>query len=252
LKNTIACRTWQYREIVAESKINALEIPFLLTKEKLEEVKKELEKYKLSISSATVNIDLTDEEGPDLLEETYSLLKKENIKYVFTSTKSGDHSKETAYENLKKMGETARRHNLTVGVETHPDLAYNADVALETMQAVDHPNTGINFDTANIYFYNRNTDSVSQIQKILPHVVSVHLKDTEGGYKSPQFPPLGQGIVNFPEIVKILKDNNYTGPYTLEIEGSYFRNVESKEKRKEIYRNFLNDSLEYLEKIDLL
>jgi len=78
---------------------------------------------------------------------------------------------------------------------------------------------GYNFDTANIYYYNEGTDSVTELAKALEHVASVHLKDTDGLPKSLNFPVLGQGVVDFPEVFRLLGERGFTGPYTLELEG---------------------------------
>ena len=68
------------------------------------------------------------------------------------------------------------------------------------MKGVNHPNVRINFDTGNIYFYNQNTDVVAELRKIIDYVASVHLKETDGGYESWNFPALGKGVVDFPAV----------------------------------------------------
>jgi sugar phosphate isomerase/epimerase len=50
-------------------------------------------------------------------------------------------------------------------------------------------------------------------------VGSVHLKDTDGGFHSPNFPRIGTGVVDFPGVFEILGRQKFTGPYTLELEG---------------------------------
>jgi sugar phosphate isomerase/epimerase len=105
-------------------------------------------------------------------------------------------------------------------METHPPLGENGDKAKKTLDAVDHPGLRFNFDTANVYYYNEGTDTITELKKVAQYVASVHLKDTDGGFKSPNFPPLGQGIVDFKGVFDVLRDVNFEGPYTLEIEGA--------------------------------
>jgi sugar phosphate isomerase/epimerase len=90
---------------------------------------------------------------------------------------------------------------------------------LATMQAVDHPHLAVNLDTANIYYYNEGLNSADELERVVEHVVSLHLKDTDGGFRSMNFPVLGEGVVDFERIFAILDDDGFEGPLTLELEG---------------------------------
>ncbi|GAG25106.1 unnamed protein product, partial [marine sediment metagenome] len=51
-------------------------------------------------------------------------------------------------------------------------------------------------------------------------VASVHLKESaKGEPEDDDFPVLGTGIVDFPEVFRVLGERGFTGPYTLELEG---------------------------------
>ena len=55
---------------------------------------------------------------------------------------------------------------------------------------------------------------------MLPYVVSVHLKESARGEPlSFDFPALGEGIVDFPEVFRLLGERGFRGPYTMELEG---------------------------------
>jgi inosose dehydratase len=146
-------------------------------------------------------------------------LRELDTPYLFVSAKCGETPLATVYERLRAAGDAAARHNVLIVMETHPELVTNAEVALQTMQGVNHPNVRVNFDTANIYFYNRGLDGVRELERIAPFVGAVHLKDTNGGYRAWHFPALGRGVVRFRETFSVLDESGYTGPYTLEIEG---------------------------------
>jgi inosose dehydratase len=117
------------------------------------------------------------------------------------------------------MGDAAGAHGVTLAVETHPNVAHNATVALETMAAVDHPNVRLNFDTGNVYFYNHGVDAVQEAQRAARYIAAVHLKDTNGGYRTWNFPALGEGVVDFAGVFRVLGTEGFTGPYTMELEG---------------------------------
>ena len=138
---------------------------------------------------------------------------------IFTSVTAGDMPLDEAYARLRKVGDIGAKHGVKIGMETHPDLCENGAKAAATLSAVGHPNVGMNYDTANVYYYNHDVDTVEEIKKAAAHIVSVHLKDTEGGYHSANFPRFGQGVVDFPAVFAVLNERGFTGPFTIELEG---------------------------------
>ena len=103
-------------------------------------------------------------------------------------------------------------------LETHPDLSHNSQVAAETLAAVNRPNVRLNFDTANILFYNDDLSPVAELRASLPVLGGVHLKDTAGGKGVRRFGPLGSGLVDFAAILRLLHDADFDGPLTIELD----------------------------------
>ena len=131
-------------------------------------------------------------------------------------------SKQEAYDRLHRLGDAVGEHRVYLAMETHPDLCQNAANMLETMAGVGHPWVGINYDTANIYYYNENVDTVEEVRKAAEYVRSVHLKDTFGGFRDGNFPVFGEGIVDFAGVAEVLGRVGFMGPYTMELEGKQF------------------------------
>jgi sugar phosphate isomerase/epimerase len=142
-----------------------------------------------------------------------------DCRHMLVPAKSGDLDHAAACARLRELGQFVQPHGLIVMVETHPPLAENAEVARRTMEAVGLGNVGINYDPANVYFYNRGVDAVRELEPIVEFVVGVHLKDTPGGYREWNFPALGRGVVDFRGLFRLLDAVGFDGPYTLEIEG---------------------------------
>jgi inosose dehydratase len=103
-------------------------------------------------------------------------------------------------------------------LETHPNLSTNGQVSRRTMLAVGHPNVRINYDTANIYFYNEGLDTLAELNHCVDFVAGMHLKDSKGLYRTFDFPVLGQGIVDFPRVFETLRERDFRGPCTMELE----------------------------------
>ncbi|QDT18787.1 sugar phosphate isomerase/epimerase family protein [Gimesia chilikensis] len=128
--------------------------------------------------------------------------------------------RDTLYQHLREIGDYAGAQGITYCFETHPGICVNAAGMLRTMQDLDHPNLRLNFDTGNINYYNEHANVLESLHEVVTWVKHVHLKDSYCKFKDWNFAALGEaGGVDFLKIRYILEDNNFNGPYSLEIEG---------------------------------
>ncbi|MCA9084783.1 MAG: sugar phosphate isomerase/epimerase [Planctomycetaceae bacterium] len=126
----------------------------------------------------------------------------------------------TLVNHMRQIGDAAEEQGIIYCCETHPGTCQNADRMLEFLDRVNHPQIRINFDTGNIFYYNEGLDVYHELQRVLPSVRHVHLKDTNGGFKDWHFPEFGAGgAVDFVRVREILEGAGYEGPASLEIEG---------------------------------
>jgi len=226
MKNLIASRIGSYGKYqdrgwshLPEIGIHHVEVNAPNTAEEADALERLTKTNNVRVSSFQGKCDVRSDE---ILEETRrlgELCKRFNTRYLFVSCKAEDEPREKVWRRLRAAGDIAAEYNFTIVMETHPDLITNGTVALETMQAVDHPNVRVNFDTANVYYYNHDVTTMSELETIIDYVAAVHLKDTDGGFKSANFPKLGAGIVDFPAVFKRLGSRGFAGPYTMELEG---------------------------------
>lgn len=250
LQNPLALRMANYGKFEADgwSHLPTLGMNYVFLNvppsEKLGETEKLLADHRLRPLVLRGDTDLGRESCVDELAAQLAICEKLGVKYMFLSPKHTGVSKEVAYERLRRAGDEAKKHGVTIALETHPDLGVNADAHLETMRQINHPNVRVNFDTGNITFYNRGTDAVSELKKIIDYVVTVELKDHNGKYEDWNFPVLGKGAVDFPTIVKLLKKNNYRGPITIEVEG--VKDVEMNESQT---KQYIAESIEYVKSL---
>jgi len=185
----------------------------------------------LCIASVATGVELGNPESvaafTQVLEKTASI----RVSLVFVSVKGKEGlSPEAVLTGFGEVCDSAADLGITLSMETHPPFGTNARIALETIAAVARPNLGYNFDTANLYYYNAGADTVAELKLAAPRVTSVHLKDTDGSFKTPNFPVLGQGVVDFPEVFRVLGARGFTGPYTLELEGPLMRGKDLDER----------------------
>lgn len=91
---------------------------------------------------------------------------------------------------------------------------------LRAIEEIGMENVGINFDTANLMLYGKGNaaDAVLVFGK---YIRDTHIKDgfypTDGAHLGKEA-PAGEGLANFPLILKRLKEVGYTGPFTIERE----------------------------------
>lgn len=91
---------------------------------------------------------------------------------------------------------------------------------LRAIEEIGLDNVGINFDTANLMLYGKGNaaDAVLVFGK---YIRDTHIKDgfypTDGSNLGKEC-AAGEGLANFPLVLKRLKDVGYTGPFTIERE----------------------------------
>jgi len=202
---------------------------------------KKLDEHNLKVLVMRGEADLTQDTCIQQLEEQFKICSQMGVHFLFLSAKRHETPKEVVYERLHRAGDIAEKYNVTIVLETHPDLGTNGDIQIETMKAINHPRVRVNFDTGNITYYNQNTDAVAELKKSIPYVATVEFKDHTSEFETWNFPPLGQGKVNFPEILNILKEHHYNGPITIEFEG--IKDVELSESQ---IKEAIESSVKYL------
>ena len=223
--NLLACRTASYGKF-SESAWGHLPTIGVRNVEidapgpdEVDQVKARLERHGLSATSLQCPVEIEADDADDRLTPALDAAKDLGAGLLFVSVHAGDLDKGVVYERLRRCGARAAEYGVTIGMETHPDLITNAAVAAETMRGVDHPNVRVNYDTANIHYYNRDVDHVDEMEKVIDYIGSMHLKDTDGAYKTWCFPTFGQGIVDFKTVFDRLNAHGFYGPFTMEIEG---------------------------------
>jgi sugar phosphate isomerase/epimerase len=243
----LACRAASYRpyEALAYGHLAGLgvrhvEITVPVT-DNIEACAAELARFGLTATSLHGECDLSRPDVADQVAEQMPAFDALATRIMFVSVRAGETPLEMAYERLRVAGEVAARHGVVIALETHPDLVTNSRVAIQTMQGVNSPHVRINFDTANVYFSNRDIDAGEELRRILPYVAACHLKDTDGGYRHWHFPALGRGVVDFRATFSVLDEASFAGPCTLEIEG-----IEGEDRTERLVCDRVAESVGYL------
>ncbi len=132
----------------------------------------------------------------------------------------------------RNVADHAAQFGITTSLENHGFYVQSSDRVQRLIHAVDRPNFKTAMDIGN--FMCVDEDSVSAVKKNLPYACMVHLKDfyLRPSYRNPGegwFQTLsgnylrgaivGQGDIDIPEVIRILKNSGYDGYLSIEFEG---------------------------------
>lgn len=232
MKNIIACNLGSYLQFRAGAYAHLAEIGLtnvevgVPSAESVDALQSELEAHGLTATSLLGRCDVQSETVVSDFQTTLDTAVQMGVNIIFVSVHAGDTDRNVVHDRLRAIGENAAPAGIKVCLETHPDMVHNGDIALETMKAVNHPNICVNFDTGNVYYYNHNVTAVAEVEKVISHVGAVHLKDTNGGYRTWHFPALGEGVVDFKAVFQTLNAAGFYGPFTMELEGIEGENLD--------------------------
>lgn len=253
MENILSCRPATYGphqniayDHLAEIGVKYVEMP-IPAPDKVDEALKRLERRGLSAATSQGRLDIQNPNIAQEFEQTAQITRQLGARLVFVSVNAGQLKRSEAYARLRAVGEVCARHGVTVVMETHPDMITNGTVARQTMEGVNHPNIRVNWDTANVYYYNEGIDGVEEMNKTIEYISAVHLKDTNGGYREWYFPALGEGVVDFPKVFRTLNARGFYGPFTMELEGIQGENLTEEGAKERVA-----SSVRYLRSIGVL
>ncbi len=118
--------------------------------------------------------------------------------------------------NIKSLLLRLEKYNMMLVLETHGEHS-KADILMEIIESINSPLVKINYDTANVVFYG-DVKPEEDLPKCVNEVAYLHLKDKAGEVNEWNFPALGEGDINFPEIFQVLKSSGNNSPFSIEIE----------------------------------
>jgi sugar phosphate isomerase/epimerase len=132
-----------------------------------------------------------------------------------------------SYQQILRVAEA---HRIIVNIEPHGYFTTKPDRMAEMLAFVDSPYLRLNMDTGNTYIAGQ--DPVQYLQRFLPRVSHVHVKDVSaslaqalrGGLTgiAVSHCALGDGVnaANIRQCLSLLRDAGYTGVLSIECEGA--------------------------------
>ena len=168
--------------------------------------------------------------GPEVADQGFELLRRradlaQQLGVPIVNTGLGvaeaGESLEPFYARLATLLDYFAQRGVKLGLESHAGLTETARASLELCRRMQSPALGINYDAANVRFYT-GQDPVADLEScdadLAEHLIHVHIKDHAGGRGEWNFPPLGEGKLDFQGLARSFRRMGFGGPYSLEIE----------------------------------
>ncbi len=135
----------------------------------------------------------------------------------FHSAEDFEVFKKNSLDSLRIAEPIVRRHSMKLAVENHKDWRAPELVAL--LQQIDSEWVGVTLDFGNSISLLE--DPMEVVKTLVPYVFTTHVKDMaveeyENGFLLSEV-PLGEGILNLPQIVNLCKKHSPTIAFNLEM-----------------------------------
>jgi sugar phosphate isomerase/epimerase len=173
----------------------------------------------LDISGTAIGNDFCLPDGPERtkqIEQTKTWIDRAAelrapVIRTFAGTKPKGDTDEAAIERTiaayREVLPHAANRGVMLALENHGGITSTPEQMLKIVNAIDHPNFGVNFDSANF----RTADPYADLAKIAPYAINVQLKTevTRGGKKED---------ADLARLIEILREAKYSGYVALEYE----------------------------------
>ena len=184
------------------------------------EVRRRLAEHGLEAVSLSGHSDLTTREGLEHGIKAVEWAGRYGLPVVNTAVgghASQEESEQAFLANVGELADAAEDAGIVVALEIHGDIMASSDVTLPLIEKIGRDSVKVNYDTANVVYYSGDT-AVEDIPKVADRLVHVHLKESKGGKGVWNFGTIGEGDVDFAEVLRLLREAGYDGPYSVEIE----------------------------------
>lgn len=238
-------------EIIVQTDGYPCAIPFNATQDQMVEIKRKIQDAGLLVSGLTPYLNLFNSLDEDIRKKECDDLKRvidmanfletKNIriyggKFVDGEEDPDGKKLEQLVKSMRECGDYCAQYGIRLCLENHfGTMTTTATRTAEIINIIDHPNVGILYDQANIAFFPAEEyEEAIELQK--DKIYYVHCKDLvyrNGEAQKPKFTMVshideedrtvnsripGQGILDWPNIIKQLNNIGYEGWLSLEYE----------------------------------
>jgi L-ribulose-5-phosphate 3-epimerase len=185
----------------------------------VDDARRLLDRYGLRCVSMSGHAPLHEKLGRTRLRNVLRAGKELGIGVLntFTGDAESAEERERFVEGARALADEAQAAGIRLCIETDSNLLPTAEAGLELLAEIGRDWIQINYDPGNVVYYT-GARPEDDIKHGLGRIGHVHLKDKRGGKDVLDFPPLGEGELDIPGILRDLKGVGFSGPVSMEIE----------------------------------
>lgn len=173
---------------------------------------------------ANIAADLTTDAGVERLIKSIELAPSMGLDLLIThieQTETAEGAK-AFFRRIGQVADAAAQHSVRVALETHGGLCTTGRQSIDLVKQLGSPKLGVAYDTANVIYWggvSPDQDLASIADDISDSVFHFHLKDKANmRLREYVFPTFGEGIVDFRQVLSVIRGSGYKGFLTLEVE----------------------------------
>ena len=136
---------------------------------------------------------------------------------TFTGDAESPEEVEAFKRNVREIADEAQSAGIRLCIETDSNLLPTAEIGREILEAIGHDWIQFNYDPGNVVYYT-GASPETDIDFALGRIGHFHLKDQRGGKGVADFPPLGEGDIDLPHLLRRLAGSDFAGPVSVEVE----------------------------------
>jgi len=179
-----------------------------------------LNRHGLVLVSLAAHSDLTTAAGQADARLALDLCERLGLEILNTAVggPSNEDEDEAAFlQGIPALADYAADRAVVLALEIHGTLTGTGAKTRALVEKVNHPAVRINYDTGNSEFF-AGVPVLEDLPAALPYVAHCHLKDKIGGARVWNFPALGEGHVDFKQVLGLFAQAGYSGPFSVEVE----------------------------------
>lgn len=192
-----------------------------VTKEIVDAVLKECADYGLTLQAIAGHTRMIKDDTVETFKKVLDFANLANVHIVTTDAGEikGKEDEKKFYADIKELADYAKDKDITICLEMHGNWCNNGKIGAEIIKTINHPNVKLNYDTSNVIMYG-NARPEEDLPFALPYMGFVHLKESGNGkFGEWNFPALGEGVLDFDKIFKLLEQFDGSGSVEVEFDG---------------------------------
>jgi len=181
----------------------------------ISEIKSTAKKHGLELFGIHTDVgNLPGEDKIKSMTKMFDVAIKLNIPIVIMHPRGKSNDNEATkweFECTEKLSKQAEKRGITLAIKAHVGASvYNTVTLIQMLDVVNSSALGVAFDP--IHFYRAGEDPVKAVLRIGKKIVHVHVRDyphREQPSATPEQQIPGRGEIDFPKILRSLKDVGY-------------------------------------------